>query len=105
MDPFCEAVVPGKLPLGLENEINGLCAPFAAVNSKGLLVANAAVTVMNDMVPIRVFNGTNQPKSIRAGERLGTFQCWDDQIEILDDDFDMSIKSKPSNKASSKKEI
>ena len=87
LEPYSEAIVPGKLYNSVQNLTPGLCSVFPTINQKGILVANTAVTVNDDLVPIRIFNGTSHPQKINRGERLATFEVWDDNIEVIDYDF------------------
>ena len=83
LEPFSEAIIQGKLFRTTENSTPGLCTVFPAINTKGILIANTAVIAQEDMVPIRIFNGTAQKQKINRGERLATFDVWDDTVEAF----------------------
>ena len=58
-------------------------------------MANTADSVTNDLVPIHIFNGTSWFQEIKRGERLATFESWDDSMEIIDYDFESDISHHP----------
>ena len=78
IEPFSEVICKGKLFHSVENSAQGHCAPFPSIHSKGILAAHSAVTVHDNMVPIRLFNGTNIRRTINKGERLATFEHYDE---------------------------
>ena len=56
---------------------------LSSIHSKGILAANCAVTVRDNAVPIRLFNGTNERRTINKGERIATFTTLEDESDAI----------------------
>ena len=55
---------------------------FPHLANKGLLVAKAAVTAHDSIVPVRLFNTTGSPQTVNKGEWVATFQLWEDKPDL-----------------------
>ena len=82
IQPFSEVVCSGMLYRSVPTLSKGECSVFPHLNSKGILVAKTAVTAHDNLVAVRLFNATETVKKINKGERIATFQLWDDDSDV-----------------------
>ena len=76
--PLSEIIIPGVLSEFTRDTHQGECFGFPGTADKGVLVAKAATTVHSNTVPVRLFNSSKSPITINKGERVATFQLWED---------------------------
>ena len=62
----------------------GECNPPLSHSINGLIIANTAVSVHNNHIPVRIFNYTQHPISITSGQLIAQFQPWRPEVQLSD---------------------
>ena len=71
IDPYSEILCRGQIAHNVPNQTSGLCQNTDQAGR--MLVANSVVTVYDNHVPVRLYNCSNQPLTVKKGRILANF--------------------------------
>ena len=85
-----EVACQGHLHNEIADQSQGQCSIFSAISMKRILVANSALMVHQNLIPVRLFNATDKVQKINKGERIATYLLWNDNEQLVqyDDESD-----------------
>ncbi len=81
--PQEEIICPARIMYPIPPNTIGECTAFRSINDKGILIANAAVRVIESSIPVRLFNYTKVAKTLKPNVRIATFMPYTDQVELI----------------------
>ena len=83
IQPNTESVLEGKLGTDVPVGTQGVCLGHSEMSHKGLLVAKGLVTCLSDhIVPVRIWNPSNEIVHVNKGSILCTFSICDNSVDV-----------------------
>jgi len=96
IEPYSEVICQARLQNESPNDTIGLCSYVPTINTKGVLMSHTLGRSLDNLLPVRLYNGNSHPVHIKSNERLGSFiPCKETDECIPFSEYDTKTKQVP----------